>query len=243
MSGLQQEKYRGTNFLADDATVVVPYPGLIGVQSGRLENTTPIRDARKRMMDIMIAATMLFLALPVMVVIAMLVRRDGGAALFGHDRIGENGRIFRCLKFRSMVVNGDVVLNDLLARDEAAREEWTSTQKLRRDPRITRLGRLLRATSLDELPQLLNILRGDMSLVGPRPIVRAEIERYGDNIAYYYATRPGLTGLWQVSGRSNTSYARRVALDSAYVRHWTFWKDILILLKTIPAVLRHDGAH
>ncbi|MFT8421392.1 sugar transferase [Gluconacetobacter dulcium] len=233
----------GAAFLADDATVVVPYAGLIGVQVARPENAVPIRDPRKRVMDVMIAAAMLFFAMPAMLAIVVLVRRDGGAALFGHNRIGENGRIFRCLKFRSMVANADEVLKELLERDEAAREEWASTQKLRHDPRITRLGRFLRATSLDELPQLLNVLRGDMSLVGPRPIVQAEVERYGENITYYYATRPGLTGLWQVSGRSNTSYARRVALDSAYVRHWTFWKDVLILLKTIPAVLRHDGAH
>ncbi|WP_245949026.1 sugar transferase [Gluconacetobacter liquefaciens] len=233
----------GAAFLADDATVVVPYAGLIGVQVARPENAVPIRDPRKRVMDVMIAAAMLFFAMPAMLAIVVLVRRDGGAALFGHNRIGENGRIFRCLKFRSMVANADDVLKELLERDEAAREEWASTQKLRHDPRITRLGRFLRATSLDELPQLLNVLRGDMSLVGPRPIVQAEVERYGENITYYYATRPGLTGLWQVSGRSNTSYARRVALDSAYVRHWTFWKDVLILLKTIPAVLRHDGAH
>lgn len=242
MSGLQQEKFMGTAFVADDATVVVPYVGLIGGQVARPENAAPIRDPRKRMMDVVVAGTMLFFALPVMLVIAVLVRRDGGAALFGHSRIGENGRSFRCLKFRSMVSNADQVLKDLLERDEAARREWVETQKLRRDPRITPLGRFLRATSLDELPQLLNILRGDMSLVGPRPIIQAEVERYGDNITYYYATRPGLTGLWQVSGRSNTSYARRVALDSAYVRHWTFWKDVVILLKTIPAVLRHDGA-
>ncbi|MFT8643551.1 sugar transferase [Gluconacetobacter sp.] len=233
----------GAAFLADDATVVVPYAGLIGVQVARPENAVPIRDPRKRVMDVMIAAAMLFFAMPAMLAIVVLVRRDGGGALFGHNRIGENGRIFRCLKFRSMVANADEVLKELLERDEAAREEWASTQKLRHDPRITRLGRFLRATSLDELPQLLNVLRGDMSLVGPRPIVQAEVERYGENITYYYATRPGLTGLWQVSGRSNTSYARRVALDSAYVRHWTFWKDVLILLKTIPAVLRHDGAH
>ncbi len=243
MSGLQQEKFVGTAFLADDATVVVPRAGFIGVQVARPENAAPIRDPRKRVMDVMIAAAMLFFAMPVMLAIVALVRRDGGAALFGHNRIGENGRIFRCLKFRSMVTNADEVLKELLERDEAAREEWASTQKLRHDPRITRLGRFLRATSLDELPQLLNVLRGDMSLVGPRPIVQAEVERYGENITYYYATRPGLTGLWQVSGRSNTSYARRVALDSAYVRHWTFGKDVLILLKTIPAVLRHDGAH
>ncbi|WP_254454878.1 sugar transferase [Acetobacter estunensis] len=222
---------------------VISNPGLVNVQVAGSDMAVPIRDPRKRAVDIVIAITMLFLALPVMLIIVALIRRDGGDALFGHERIGENGRTFRCLKFRSMVMNADEALKTLLERDEAAREEWVSTRKLRHDPRITRLGRFLRESSLDELPQLLNVLFGDMSLVGPRPIVRDEVERYGDNIAYYYATRPGLTGLWQVSGRSDTSYEQRVALDSAYVMNWTFSKDVLILLKTIPAVLRHDGAH
>ena len=130
----------------------------------------------------------------------------------------------------------------MLANEPAAREEWFATQKLRNDPRVTPIGRILRKTSLDELPQLLNIMRGEMSLVGPRPIVDAEVARYGQEISFYYETRPGITGLWQVSGRSNTSYDHRVSLDVWYVRNWTLWHDLAILLKTIPAVLKKDGA-
>ena len=130
----------------------------------------------------------------------------------------------------------------MLERDPAAKAEWDDTQKLTNDPRITHIGRLLRATSLDELPQLINILRQDMSLVGPRPIIEQEIVRYGENIVYYYETKPGLTGLWQVSGRSDTSYVQRVQLDCWYVRNWSMWHDVAILAKTVPAVLLRKGA-
>jgi undecaprenyl-phosphate galactose phosphotransferase len=146
------------------------------------------------------------------------------------------------LKFRSMTTNSAAVLAELLQSDPLAAAEWDATQKLKNDPRITGIGRLLRATSLDEIPQLLNVLRLDMSLVGPRPIVEAEVARYGENIAQYYAGRPGLTGLWQVSGRSDTSYAQRVALDTQYVSTWSFWQDVRILARTIPAVIRRRGA-
>lgn len=209
----------------------------------RLGAYAPADSLLKRVLDIVVASLMLIMVLPVMLGIAVIIQRDGGAALFGHVRIGRNGRQFRCLKFRSMVTNSDVVLRELLQKDAAARAEWAQEQKLRRDPRVTGIGRILRATSLDELPQLINVLRGDMSLVGPRPIVAAEIERYGTYIDDYYATRPGITGLWQVSGRSNTSYARRVELDTQYVREWTIQRDIQILMKTLPAVLRREGAH
>ena len=141
-----------------------------------------------------------------------------------------------------MVSNSSDVLRALLERDPAAKAEWDDTQKLTNDPRITHIGRLLRATSLDELPQLINILRQDMSLVGPRPIVEQEIVRYGENIVYYYETKPGLTGLWQVSGRSDTSYVQRVQLDCWYVRNWSMWHDVAILAKTVPAVLLRKGA-
>jgi len=151
--------------------------------------------------------------------------------------------MFDCLKFRSMGVDADSVLRRLLANDPEAADEWAATQKLRDDPRITRIGRFLRASSLDELPQLLNVVRGEMSLVGPRPIVRAEVARYGSNIEHYYAAKPGLTGLWQVSGRSDMSYARRVQLDVWYVRNWSLWHDIAILFKTVPAVCLQRGAH
>ncbi len=197
---------------------------------------------QKTLFDKVLAALMLLALAPVMAVIALLVRRDGGPALFGHRRIGAGGSTFQCLKFRTMVVDSDAVLAALLASDPAAAAEWAETQKLRADPRITGIGRFLRACSLDELPQLVNVLRGEMSLVGPRPIVEAEIARYGDNIVHYYAIRPGLTGLWQISGRSNTSYDHRVRLDVSYVRSWTFSKDLMILLKTVPAVLERRGA-
>jgi undecaprenyl-phosphate galactose phosphotransferase len=141
-----------------------------------------------------------------------------------------------------MVIDAELRLQQLLATDPAAAAEWAATQKLTADPRVTGIGTVLRRTSLDELPQLLNVLRGQMSLVGPRPIVAAEVSRYGDNIASYYAVRPGVTGLWQVSGRSETSYARRVQLDTTYVRNWSFWQDLAILLRTIPAVLARRGA-
>ena len=156
--------------------------------------------------------------------------------------MGAGGRPFYCLKFRTMVVDADRVLDEALARDPALAAEWAASRKLVDDPRVTRIGRFLRKTSLDELPQLINVLRLEMSLVGPRPIVESEVPLYGEAIAQYHATRPGITGLWQVSGRSNTSYARRVQLDVWYVNNWTVWNDIAVLLKTIPAVLGRRGA-
>jgi undecaprenyl-phosphate galactose phosphotransferase len=172
-----------------------------------------------------------------------MVRRDGGPALFRHRRIGAGGRMFDCIKFRTMVVNADEVLRKKIKADAQVAAEWTATQKLRDDPRVTRIGSFLRRSSLDELPQLLNVLHGEMSLVGPRPIVQAEVARYGSDIEYYYAAKPGLTGLWQVSGRSDMSYARRIRLDVWYVRNWALWHDIAILFKTIPAVFLQRGAH
>jgi Undecaprenyl-phosphate galactose phosphotransferase WbaP len=202
----------------------------------------PFSRILKLAFDQIVAALLLVLLSPLFLAIASLVRADGGPAFFGHKRLGMNGETFRCLKFRTMVIDADKVLRELLARNREAQAEWAATQKLREDPRITPIGHFLRKTSLDELPQLLNVLRGEMSLVGPRPIVEAELTHYGRNIAYYYETRPGMTGLWQVSGRSDASYGRRVQLDLWYVRNWTLWHDVAILLKTIPAVLKKDGA-
>ncbi len=204
--------------------------------------TRPISRVVKTLFDQAVALLLLVLLAPLLLVIAALVRADGGPALYGHRRLGENGRHFPCLKFRSMVTDGDAVLQALLDSDAGARAEWAATQKLRNDPRVTAIGRILRKTSLDELPQLLNVLRREMSLVGPRPIVDAEVERYGHDISFYYETRPGITGLWQVSGRSNTSYEERVRMDVWYVRNWSLWHDFSILIKTIPAVLAKDGA-
>jgi undecaprenyl-phosphate galactose phosphotransferase len=202
----------------------------------------PVSRISKMVFDVCAAMAMLIVLAPLLLCIAILVKLDGGPVLFAHRRIGANGREFRCLKFRSMVTDGDAVLRRLLDSDPAAAAEWSETRKLRNDPRVTRIGRLLRSTSLDELPQLFNVLRLEMSLVGPRPIVRSEVARYGEDIAYYYETRPGLTGLWQVSGRSETSYDRRVQLDTWYVKNWTLWHDLAILAKTLPAVLKRRGA-
>jgi Undecaprenyl-phosphate galactose phosphotransferase WbaP len=202
----------------------------------------PLSRIRKTVFDFILSAILLALAAPVMAIIALLIKLDGGPALFKQERVGLHGQVFNCLKFRTMVTNAEEVLRDLLGRDPDARTEWYELQKLTTDPRITRIGRILRSLSLDELPQLFNVLRLDMSLVGPRPIVQQEIQRYEDDIAYYYDAKPGLTGLWQVSGRSDITYKTRVKLDCWYVRNWSMWQDIVIILKTLPAVLGRHGA-
>jgi Undecaprenyl-phosphate galactose phosphotransferase WbaP len=171
------------------------------------------------------------------------VRRDGGKAFFGHSRVGHQGAEFKCLKFRSMVPNSAEILKQYLEANPAAREEWQKEMKLKNDPRVTRIGKILRATSLDELPQLINVLRGDMSLVGPRPIVTEECARYDNDIALYYMVRPGLTGLWQVSGRNDVSYKNRVKMDSMYISNWSLWHDIAIILKTFPVIFKRTGAY
>ena len=202
-----------------------------------------LEESAKRTLDISVAALALFLLLPLLLLIGLLVwAGDGKAPIFRHMRIGRGGRRFGCLKFRSMVVNGDTVLQEHLARDRLARAEWEATHKLTHDPRVTLLGHLLRKTSLDELPQLINVLRGEMSLVGPRPIVEAEIERYGSAFAPCFSVTPGVTGLWQVSGRSNCSYAERVALDLQYASKWRLSRDLSILVRTMPAVLAQRGS-
>lgn len=212
------------------------------LQSYRNNLDKPVARGTKLVFDLAAASIALVILAPLLVMIAAAVSLDGGPVFYGHKRIGAHGRVFRCLKFRSMVTDGDNVLRRLLAEDPLAAEEWARTQKLRNDPRVTWIGRILRKTSLDELPQLLNVMRMEMSLVGPRPIVSMEVPKYAEDIAYYYETRPGITGLWQVSGRSDTTYAQRVRLDSWYVRNWTIWQDLAILLKTIPAVVSGRGA-
>ena len=197
----------------------------------------------KRLLDIVVAAALLVFVAPLMLLVALLVSLDGAKPIFGHTRIGNKGRPFQCLKFRSMVPNAERALEDLLARDAAAAELWQRSRKLEQDPRVTRIGHFLRVTSIDELPQLFNVLRGDMSLVGPRPVVQAELrEHYGRSASAYMSVRPGITGLWQVSGRSNTTYDERVALDVDYVEKFSLKRDLSILAKTVPAVLMRRGA-
>ena len=204
---------------------------------------THLGGGAKRSLDILGALAMLVLGIVVLPLVTLAIRLDSrGPALFAHERIGHGGRSFRCLKFRTMVPDSERVLSDLLARDPAAAEEWERGRKLREDPRITRVGRILRRTSLDEWPQAINILKGEMSLVGPRPITADETVHYGPAFADYVRTRPGLTGAWQVDGRSDCPYERRVALDRAYVRGWSFTGDLLILARTPAAVLGCRGS-
>lgn len=206
-------------------------------------NFKPLGGWRKRALDLAVASTALVLALPLMAMVALLIKlATGGPVLFAHRRIGFNGRPFGCYKFRTMVENAEQVLEDYLACNPQAAEEWRETQKLKFDPRITFLGQMLRKSSLDELPQLVNVLRGEMSCVGPRPIVANELPRYGSAADEYLKTRPGITGLWQISGRSDVDYARRVALDAQYVRDWSIWSDFVILAWTAVAVMRFDQA-
>jgi lipopolysaccharide/colanic/teichoic acid biosynthesis glycosyltransferase len=203
-----------------------------------------LRPVAKRALDILGAGALLLAAAPVFLVLALLVKMDGGKAFYAHGRVGRHGQRFGCLKFRSMVMDADKRLAALLETDPVARMEWEATRKLRNDPRVTRVGRFLRSTSLDELPQLINVLKGEMSLVGPRPVLASELaDHYGAAAQHYLSVRPGITGPWQISGRSDTSYAQRVALDVAYATRPSFWGDVKILLRTPMAVLARRGAY
>jgi len=201
----------------------------------------PVGGVAKRLLDIIVAGTALVLLSPLLIVVAGLVYATmGRPVLFPQRRLGFQGRRFACYKFRTMVRDAEATLQSHLDRNPDAAREWIARQKLQVDPRVTTLGRLLRRSSIDELPQLFCVLGGRMSCVGPRPVIGDEVARYGRHWADYVKTRPGLTGAWQVSGRNRLSYRRRVALDVHYVRTWSLGRDLLILLKTIPAVLRTD---
>jgi exopolysaccharide production protein ExoY len=217
--------------------------GLLSGSRGRSfrQRAQPVGGRPKRVVDIVLATAILILAAPIMLMVAALIRfAMGGPVIFSQQRLGFNGQVFTCYKFRTMAVDAAERLRRHLAADPQAAREWAETQKLRNDPRIGRLGQALRKSSLDELPQLFNVLRGDMSLVGPRPIVIDEIWRYGRNAHAYFSARPGLTGVWQTSGRNRVSYAARVARDRYYVRKWSLWLDVLLLIRTVPAVLNFD---
>jgi lipopolysaccharide/colanic/teichoic acid biosynthesis glycosyltransferase len=196
-----------------------------------------------RGLDIVIATAALIFFLPIMVVLSVILAVQGGPVFFAHQRLGLNGSRFFCLKFRSMVVNAEERLAKLLSEDPEARKEWCENHKLRHDPRITAFGRFLRRSSFDELPQLINVLRGEMSIVGPRPIVEAEVARYGHHIASYYAVKPGLTGIWQVSGRNDVKYRTRVAMDCVYARAVRPSLYLWLVIATIPAVLMRRGSY
>jgi lipopolysaccharide/colanic/teichoic acid biosynthesis glycosyltransferase len=203
---------------------------------------TPLGAVAKRTTDVILVILGLLVLWPLFLLIATLVATDGGPVLYRHRRIGMDGASFDCLKFRTMILGAGECLDEYLAYHPAEREEWESARKLTFDPRTTAVGRLLRRTSLDELPQLFNVLAGDMSLVGPRPVTSPELTYYGDSAGLYRAVRPGITGLWQISGRNDLSYEQRVDLDARYVKKQGFWRDIGILLKTPQVVLSRTGA-
>ena len=197
----------------------------------------------KRCFDLVVSLSVLILSAPLFLFIAFQVSRSGRPIFFGHTRVGQHNRPFKCYKFRTMAPNADKLLADLLASSPEARAEWERDFKLKNDPRVTWIGRFLRKTSLDELPQFLNVLAGEMSVVGPRPVTRQELNLYGDNDQLYLACTPGITGLWQVSGRNDVSYANRVALDVRYVLTWTPMQDVKIMFRTLPAMLSRRGAY
>jgi len=195
-------------------------------------------------MDVAIALAAIIVFLPAFIIIAIAVALERqGPILFAQRRIGRYGVAFKLYKFRSMHVDGDRIFADHIDASPDAAAEWARDHKLQRDPRVTRLGRFLRRSSLDELPQLFNVLRGDMSIVGPRPIVEAEVRRYGRFFRYYCAVRPGITGIWQISGRNHVTYRRRVAMDALYAQKKTVLLDIKVIAATIPAVLRRTGSY
>ena len=198
----------------------------------------------KRVFDLVLTTIGVVLLSPVFLFLAVLIKLDSrGPVIFAHQRIGKDGKLFPCLKFRTMCVDADKKLKEYLAANPEARKEWEAEFKLKDDPRVTRVGKVLRKTSLDELPQLFNVLIGQMSLVGPRPIVTAEIPKYGPYIKDFYMVHPGITGMWQVNGRSDTTYEERVQMDSWYVRNWDVWLDIMLLWRTFGVVLQHKGAY
>jgi exopolysaccharide production protein ExoY len=212
-------------------------------RSAQKELTAPIGMSPKRVVDVILALCGIVLLAPLLISCYLAVALSSpGPAVFRHRRVGFNGKHFDCLKFRTMVTDAPERLARLLASDPAAAGEWTASQKLRTDPRITAIGSILRKSSLDELPQLFNVLRGDMSIVGPRPVTDEELERYASSMGAYLACRPGITGLWQVSGRSTTTYSKRVACDTFYAHNWSMALDIKILLVTPAALLDSTGA-
>jgi exopolysaccharide production protein ExoY len=196
----------------------------------------------KRALDVIGASFLLVLSVPIFIAVAALVAIDGGPIFFFHRRVGRKGETFGCIKFRTMILGAEECLDEYLSYHPEAQMEWAKERKLSFDPRVTAIGRFLRLSSLDELPQLLNVLKGEMSLVGPRPVTQGELVHYGFATPLYKSVRPGITGLWQVSGRNELAYELRVRLDEQYVKNWSFVADLRILLRTPAVVVSRRGA-
>jgi Undecaprenyl-phosphate galactose phosphotransferase WbaP len=229
--------------ITNSAVVARDFAGTFGVEI-KHNLLDPWSRMTKRAVDLFGTVVGGLLIIPLVVAIALLIKLDSpGPVFYGHLRVGAGGEQFRCWKFRTMHPDAERLLDECLRSDPHLRAEWEKTQKLRNDPRVTRIGRFLRKSSLDELPQVWNVLRGQMSLIGPRPIVEAEVPKYGKVYELYCRIRPGISGSWQVSGRSDTDYTERVAMDSYYVHNWSFWLDLIILARTAKIVVRGRGAY
>ncbi len=203
-------------------------------------------DRIKRLFDIVFSLLVLFLCAPIYLVLAGLIAcTSSGSIFYIQERVGKNRQHFGCIKFRTMVPNADRVLAEMMSQSESLRQEFAENYKLKADPRITKIGKLLRVTSLDEFPQFINVLKGEMSVVGPRPLVPEEIQRYGKSIDRVLTIRPGITGLWQVSGRNDIPYQQRIRIDVNYVKHRNFWLDLRIVFKTVMVMVkpRNNGAY
>jgi undecaprenyl-phosphate galactose phosphotransferase len=260
-SNFLKDKVRLINFLQHNCLTVLVLPEIAGLAlyGAQIEhffgndqlvlrlNNNLARKSNiivKRIFDLVCVSFGIILLLPVFIVLAILVRFSGTKKIFYlHKRVGRHGEPFYCIKFQTMYSNSAELLSQLLVADPQIKAEWEQSFKLKNDPRVTPLGRWLRKTSLDELPQLFNVLIGEMSLVGPRPIINEEIARYQDGYYYYQLVLPGVSGLWQVSGRSEVDYSDRVRLDEWYVKNWSLWYDIVILIKTIGVVVKRSGAY
>lgn len=215
------------------------------VATFRLHNNLKSTGAKivKRVLDLIFCFAGILALAPIILIVIILIKIDGGPVFFGQERIGAGGRRFVCWKFRSMKTDAAKRLGALLEEDEEAKNEWERDHKLKNDPRITKIGAFLRKTSMDEIPQFWNVIKNEMSVIGPRPIVEAEISKYGSDFAHYANAQPGITGLWQISGRNDTNYAERVELDVWYVRNWSPWLDIVIAIKTVPILIFGIGAY
>jgi Undecaprenyl-phosphate galactose phosphotransferase WbaP len=219
------------------------FGGILGFSSTH-NLTKPISLLWKRCIDLLLLLISSPITIPVTVFIALIVKiTSPGPIFYGHKRIGKNGREFKCWKFRSMVIDADKQLEKILAENPEMRAEWEKDRKFTNDPRVTKIGKILRKTSIDEIPQFFNILTGEMSFIGPRPVTEPELAKYGKKSDFILSVQPGLSGMWQISGRSDTGYEERVTLDSYYIQNWSVWLDIWIIIKTVYVVLRGKGAY
>ena len=219
------------------------FGGILGLSSTH-NLTKPISLFWKRFIDIFLLLISSPITLPLVAIVALVVKiTSPGPVFYGHKRIGQNGKEFKCWKFRSMVIDADKQLEKILAENPEMRAEWEKDRKFTNDPRVTKIGKILRKTSIDEIPQFFNILIGEMSFVGPRPVTRPELEKYGSKSDFILLAQPGLSGMWQISGRSDTGYEERITLDSYYIQNWSVWLDIWIIIKTVVVVIKGKGAY